>query len=65
MPYNYIVNLQKICLLFQIKSSEIRTFQISIDKSINISVHNSTDVTNFEACSVVFHHVIRMENIGS
>ena len=50
---------------FPVRTSQRIPFQISIDKGIQVSVHNRLDIAGFIAAAQILDHGIRLENIGA
>ena len=40
-------------------------FQIGIDEAVQITVHDRIDITGFKAGTVILHHRVRHEHIGT
>ena len=38
--------------------------QLRLDEHVDVAVHDVLNVAGFRACSMILHHLVRLENVG-
>lgn len=59
----YCAFLMLLLEIFTILLSPLLLFQKSLDKEIQIAIHNRIDISDFAVCAVVFDHLIWMKHV--